>query len=81
MTREVWEEVGVDVIRARMVFERIDPTDGGLAWCYIIEEWDGEPHQCEEGINVSWGKPETLLADNCTFRDYNRQLFTELGMI
>ncbi len=81
MTREVFEEIGVDVVRAHMVFERVDPTDGGLAWCYIVDEWVGEPHQCEPGIGVSWGEPETLLAENCTFREYNRMLFTHLGWL
>lgn len=81
MVREVWEEIGVNVIRAHMVFERVDPTDGGLAWCYIIDEWEGEPHQCEPGIEVSWDEPQSLLAENCTFREYNRMLFTELRMI
>ena len=81
MIRETQEEAGVTVVRAHMVFERVDPTDGGLAWCYIVDEWEGEPHQSEPGIEVSWGAPETLLADNCTFREYNLTLFTHLGMI
>jgi 8-oxo-dGTP pyrophosphatase MutT (NUDIX family) len=81
MTRETFEEVGIEVVVARMVFERVDETDGGLAWCYLVTKWEGEPHQCEPGIGVSWGEPETLLAPNCTFREYNRLLFTHLGMI
>jgi 8-oxo-dGTP pyrophosphatase MutT (NUDIX family) len=78
MTRETWEEIGVTVLRAHMVFERVDPTDGGLAWCYLVEKWEGEPHQREPGIEVSWGEPETLLAETCTFREYNRMLFKHL---
>src|SRR5512135_488604 len=63
MLREVEEEVGVHVTKAQWVFERVDPTDGQIAWCYLVEEWEGEPHQCESGIEVSWGKPTTLLAE------------------
>jgi ADP-ribose pyrophosphatase YjhB (NUDIX family) len=81
MVREVEEEVGVTVIKAKWVFERVNETDGKIAWCYLVEEWEGEPHNREPGIEVSWGKPQTLLAANCTFRDYNVRLFTHLRLI
>lgn len=81
MVRETHEEVGVKVLRATWVFERVDSTDGGVAWCYLVEEWEGEPHQCEPGVDVSWGEPATLLAGNCTFREYNRMLFNHLRLV
>jgi len=80
MVRETREEIGVMVVQAKWVFARVDETDGGIAWCYLIEKWEGEPHQCEPGVDVSWGKPITLLAENCTFREYNRKLFTHLEL-
>ena len=81
MIREVLEEIGVEVIEAYFIFERIDPADGKIAWCYRVTAWKGEPHQCEPGIEVSWGKPETLLTEDCTFREYNRMLFEHLELV
>jgi len=80
IVRETMEEVGVKILEAHYVFERVDETDGKIAWCYHVTKWEGEPHQCEDGIQVSWGKPETLLTEDCTFREYNRRLFKVMGL-
>ena len=81
MAREVWEEVGVTVLEAHKIFERVDSTSGQIAWCYHVTQWEGNPHQCEDGIEVSWGDPQSLLTEICTFREYNRQLFEQLKLL
>jgi 8-oxo-dGTP diphosphatase len=81
LAREVLEEAGVEVVEAEWVFERTDETDGGVAWCALVTKWIGEPHTCEKGIDISWEKPTRLLEGDCTFREYNRSLFTQLSML
>jgi mutator protein MutT len=80
MVREVQEEVGVRPLAYQYVFERVDETDGNVAWCYLVRRWEGEPRQCEAGITVSWVEPARLLDPGCTFREYNRKLFEALGL-
>jgi 8-oxo-dGTP pyrophosphatase MutT (NUDIX family) len=81
LVREVAEETGVVVKKAQWVFERVDETDGKIAWCYQIHEWEGEPKTVEPGVEVSWRRPEELLAANCTFRDYNVRLFRAMDLV
>jgi 8-oxo-dGTP pyrophosphatase MutT (NUDIX family) len=82
LVREVKEETNVDVMLAHHVFSRIDETTNKkVAWCYQITEWSGEPQQTEEGITVQWVKPERLLEEGCTFREYNKRLFISLGVL
>lgn len=80
LQREVKEETGVEVLSARHVFSRVDDTDGNVAWAYVVDEWEGEPRNCEPGIDVSWEVPSRLLEDRCTFREYNAKLFEKLGI-
>jgi 8-oxo-dGTP pyrophosphatase MutT (NUDIX family) len=77
MVRETFEETGVTVTRAIMVFERVDETDGNVAWCYLAQAWIGRPSQQESGIFVSLVPPARLLDERCTFREYNRALFAK----
>lgn len=81
MVRETLEESGVRVLEAEKVFERVDATDGKVAWCYRVSSFEGEPRTVEDGIEVSWVKPADLLTPECTFAEYNRLLFTHLGII
>ncbi len=78
--REIREEVHVRVLKKHFVYERVDRTDGKIAWCYIIDEWEGDPCQSEDGIYVSWVTPQRLLEPSCTFREYNAGLFAHLGL-
>lgn len=80
MLREVSEETGLDVVDASLVFERVDSTDGKIAWTYRVNEFMGKARNMEPGIDVSWRKPEELLAEVCTFREYNQRLFDLLGI-
>lgn len=73
--RETFEETGVKVSTAQFIFERVDKTDGRVAWCFRAINWEGEPKSCEPGIEVQWVKPERLLKPSCTFHEYNRGLF------
>jgi mutator protein MutT len=80
--RETREEIGVTILQATFVFERIDEAErGNIAWCYLVDDWEGEPHQCEPGIEVSWTAPERLLEPSCTFHKYNLALFRSLLMV
>lgn len=82
LRREVLEEIGVEVVQFEYVYERVDMTDGKIAWCYrIYEWWQGIPRQMEPGIFVSWETCERLLEEGCTFRDYNLGLFRSLGLV
>jgi 8-oxo-dGTP pyrophosphatase MutT (NUDIX family) len=81
MIREVQEEAGITPLNWHFVFERVDSASGSVAWCFRVTEFSGEPRTVEDGITISWQRPEALLGEQCTFRDYNQQLFEHLGMI
>jgi 8-oxo-dGTP pyrophosphatase MutT (NUDIX family) len=83
LVRECGEELGrgLRILALRFVYERVDPVDQKVAWVFEITQWEGEPQQNEEGIGVSWQKPERLLWEGCTFREYNRGLFKAVGLI
>ena len=81
LDREALEEAGIKVLEAEWVFDRVDETDGKVASCFLVTKWEGEPHTCEEGVEISWERPSRLLEEGCTFREYNRRLFTKLQML
>ncbi len=78
LCREVMEETGVKVLETTHVFSRVDATDGKVAWAYEVTLWEGEPKTCEPGVEVSWERPERMLEEGCTFREYNKALFEEI---
>jgi 8-oxo-dGTP pyrophosphatase MutT (NUDIX family) len=80
LVREVREESGVSVLEAEKVFERVDETDGNVAWCYRVKSFTGEPKTVETGVEVAWVRASDLLTQQCTFREYNRLLFSQLGL-
>lgn len=77
--RELSEETGLEAQAVEFCYERVDPTDGRIAWCYKVTSWSGHPRQMESGIEVKWVDPYEFLAPNCTFAEYNRGLFMKLG--
>ncbi len=79
--RELLEETGVVAKKMEFCYERVDRTDGRVAWCYRVVEWEGEPRHQEPSIYVSWEEPLRLLEENCVFREYNRGLFAKLGIV
>jgi 8-oxo-dGTP pyrophosphatase MutT (NUDIX family) len=80
LAREVREEAGINILEAEKVFERVDETDGKVAWCYRVKFFTGEPKTVEPGVEVAWVRPSDLLTKACTFAEYNRRLFHQLGL-
>ncbi len=78
MVREVYEETGLKVLHARMVFERVD---GPLyVQTFLVTRWQGTISTKESGV-VAWVPPAALLTPACrSFSKYNRELFAQLGM-
>lgn len=75
MLRELKEETGITAIVFHNIFERGEETaDGRMSRTYYVSKYEGEPASQEEGITVSWQKPSRLLEENCSFREFNRQL-------
>lgn len=79
--REAFEETGITIEDPTFCYERVDVTDGRVAWCFRVTKWTGEPRKREDGIEVKWVPLTRLLEPSCTFRDYNRGLFTALGLL
>lgn len=77
--REVKEETGISIQEMEVCFEDLDRVENYMprpCRCYRIISWTGEPLSTEEGV-VKWVKQEDLI-DNCTFKNYNRKLFSEI---
>lgn len=75
--RETLEETGVKVTKCEFIFLRDEPRDRPEgedfhAYCYYATEWEGVPHDSEEGV-VSWLTQTELLGDKGAFADYNRR--------
>jgi len=74
--RETYEETGVDVTEAILMFEKSDAKDspdgeGFYAYCYFAKEWNGEPSKKEEG-EVEWLTATDLInKEKGAFPDYN----------
>ena len=78
--RETLEEVGITIESMRKCYERVDPVDGNVAWCYLVGAYSGEPKPRERNTRVLWCKPDKLLEPHCTFKEYNRGLFEHLRL-
>jgi 8-oxo-dGTP pyrophosphatase MutT (NUDIX family) len=78
MVREVFEETGLRVLAAHMVFERMD---GPLyVQTFRVTKWQGTITTREVGV-VAWVPPAALLTPACrSFSRYNRDLFTTIGL-
>lgn len=81
LVRELLEETGVEAKDFNLCFERIDQTDKCVVWCYRVTTWKGIPRQREPGIHVSWVEPSLLIDKNCTFSEYNSNLFASLKIM
>lgn len=80
--REIFEETGLVVLSLTRIFDHMDRVEGldrKPCRCFRIDAWEGEP-DAFEGAVVQWVKPSRLLEDSCTFRDYNRTLFTTIDL-
>ena len=49
---------------------------------FLVYNWEGDPYDAEKkGAMVRWVPPLRLIQPECSFREYNRDLFTYLGMM
>ncbi len=86
LVREVFEETGVRLKFGMYVYHRLDyaqrgdtkPTLPALCFLVGVEGFEGEPSQVEAG-RVAWVPQEEIVADHCSFREYNRALFEAVG--
>jgi len=81
LVRELKEETNLDAKDFSFCYERVDRSDGRVAWCYRVTAWEGVPRQREAGIRVAWIAPKRLLDERCTFREYNRGLLDSLKLV
>lgn len=73
--RETLEETGVKVTKCEFIFLRDEPRDKPEgedfhAYCYYATEWEGEPHDSEEGV-VQWLTEQQVTSDTSPFGEYN----------
>ena len=79
MVRETYEETGIRVLRATLVFSKVDDL-GFEADVWEVLSWEGIPASMEEGT-VSWEEPLSFLRECCPVRDSNRKLFEQQGLL
>lgn len=80
VVRELREETALVAGDIYPIFERGEDTAGGRpSRTYYVHGFTGEPKTSEEGLHVSWVKPERLFEKNCSFREYNVKLFASLA--
>lgn len=75
--RETREETSILVKECVLVYERVELGDGpqGVDFysrCYYAMDWEGEPHNSEEG-EVKWLTAEEVCSTKAAFGDYNRK--------
>jgi len=79
MVREVFEETGIRVRAAKLVFER--PDGPHIVQTFFVTEWEGTPGNTKETGRVKWVELGDMLAEECrSFREYNAALFCHLGL-
>lgn len=76
LCREVLEEVGVNVLDAEFLHQRIEHSLDVqyLTSCYLIKKWEGEPVSCE-GTKVEWLTKKELTETKAAYPDYNKKTF------
>jgi 8-oxo-dGTP pyrophosphatase MutT (NUDIX family) len=81
LKRELWEELGIRIRKYHRVFATVD-SGGYWFVTFLVYDWEGEPFDHEKkGAVVRWVLPLRLIQPDCSFRDYNRDLFIYLGMM
>jgi len=75
--RETLEETGIKVNKCEFIFLRDEPRDRPEgqdfhAYCFYATEWEGEPHDSEEG-HVEWLTEHELLSGKGAFPEYNNR--------
>ena len=79
--RECQEETGIDVWKLNITaYSATDARDGYHTTTYqALEVFGEELVQSDEG-EALWVDPEELLGEQCTFRDYNRNVMGFFGV-
>jgi 8-oxo-dGTP pyrophosphatase MutT (NUDIX family) len=77
--RETQEETGIIVKSACFIYERVEMGDGPnkadfYSTTYYAMDWDGEPQNNEEGVEVKWLTAKELTSTKAAFGDYNRNM-------
>lgn len=81
LRRELREELGIEVNKYHRLFAAVD-SGGYWFITFLVYDFSGEPYDHEKkGAVVRWVAPLRLLQLSCSFRDYNRDLFTYLGLV
>ncbi len=83
--RECFEETGVKVSECTFIFRRDEPRDRPEGedfhcYCYYATNWEGEPHNSEEG-EVAWLTEEELCGNKGAFADYNTRTLTAFRIL
>lgn len=80
MVRELREETGLEAKRYHRIFALVE-TGGYWFITFFVTHWEGgEPHGLEGAVCL-WLPPLRLLQLSCSFREYNRVLFSFLGLL
>lgn len=85
IAREIKEETDIDALEGRFLAVRsdvfaADPSKEVSAICYEITKWEGIARSVEAGV-VRWSKLADVLAETCTFREYNLVMFKRAGLL
>lgn len=81
--REAEEEANVTITKMVFIFDHLDRVEGDEpkpCRCFKVLAFEGTPVSLE-GAWLGWVPIERLLESSCTFRDYNRALFTAIGLL
>jgi 8-oxo-dGTP pyrophosphatase MutT (NUDIX family) len=74
LVREVREETGIviDPTSLAWLYDRLDPSVGKVARCFLVARWEGEPRTCEPGLVVRWATETDLVDHRNTFCEWSR---------
>lgn len=83
--RETLEETGLVVKCCVYVHARVELGDGPtgedfLCTCFYATNWEGEPHDSEEG-SVAWLAPEEITISKAAFGSFNRKTLDVFKMM
>lgn len=71
--RETYEETGIIVYKARHIFT--DKCGEYVCSTFLAEDFEGEPTQLEEGIDVQWLDKDVLINSNTgAYPEYNYEV-------
>ena len=72
LVREVYEEPGIEVLVATLLFT--DRVPGEVTFdtsCFLVESWRGFAHTKEHGVDVQWAPIRDFLDPSAPFAAFN----------